>query len=253
MDTNALIRQRQQQLDQIYNPQIELIQQQKQALPGRFDARRSALEQARVNAFRDIGQTANRRGMFFSGFQPQEQARFLGERFLPGMQDIESQQEQARLGLLEQLTGIRGQRAQGMMSFQDQIQQQQQRQQEQERQFQQQRQLQQEQQRFQAGRASAGRAAAGAGQAQAAAAEVQNEIRQRVGSDGYLSPSVFASIYGTASQFGLDRFQVGQMLANRINPSHWQQYARAVGIGRGAGSLRTFQQILSGSHSLQRQ
>ena len=226
MDTDALIRQRQQQLDQIYNPQIELIQQQKQALPGRFDARRSSLEQARVNAFRDIGQTANRRGMFFSGFQPDEQARYLGERFLPGMQDIESQQEQARLGLLEQLTGIRGQRAQGMMSFQDQIQQQQQRQQEQERQFQQQRQLQQEQQRFQS-RASAGGSSGDGGQ-QGVTTRDLPQIRQSfqavAGRDGYVSPTDFREMRTEFMRRGGQGTAFDMAFRNFINPRHATDY-----------------------------
>jgi hypothetical protein len=121
MNEQQLIEQRQRQLAEVYDPQEQFIQQQKAALPGMFEGQRSSLEQAKVNAFRDIGNTAQRRGMFFSGFQPAEQARYLGERFLPGMQDITARQEQARLGLLEQLIGLRGQRAGEMTKFQEQL------------------------------------------------------------------------------------------------------------------------------------
>jgi hypothetical protein len=121
MNEQQLIEQRQRQLAEVYDPQEQFIQQQKAALPGMFEGQRSSLEQAKVNAFRDIGNTAQRRGMFFSGFQPAEQARYIGERFLPGMQDITARQEQARLGLLEQLIGLRGQRAGEMTKFQEQL------------------------------------------------------------------------------------------------------------------------------------
>jgi hypothetical protein len=121
MNEQQLIQQRQQQLAQVYDPQEQFIEQQKAALPGQFKGQKSALEQAKVNAFRDISQTANRRGMFFSGFQPAEQARYLGERYLPGLQDIDARQETARLGLLEQLIGVRSKRAGEMTNFQEQL------------------------------------------------------------------------------------------------------------------------------------
>jgi hypothetical protein len=121
MDEAALIAQRNKQLAEVYDPQEQFIMQQKAALPGQFEGQRSALEQAKVNAFRDINLGAQRQGMFFSGFRPSEQARYLGERFLPGMQDITARQEQARLGLLEQLIGLRGQRAGESTKFQEQL------------------------------------------------------------------------------------------------------------------------------------
>jgi hypothetical protein len=119
--SQELIQQRQREIESIYKPQEQFIQQQKAALPGQFDGQRSALEQAKVNAFRDVGLQAQRRGMFFSGFQPAEQARYLGEKFLPGMQDIAARQEQSRLGLLEKLIGLRTQKAGEMNTFREQL------------------------------------------------------------------------------------------------------------------------------------
>lgn len=135
MNEQQLIQQRQQQLAQVYDPQEQFIQQQKAALPGQFAGQRASLEQAKVNAFRDISHGAQRKGMFFSGFQPAEQARYLGEKFLPGMQDISARQEQGRLGLLEQLIGLRGQRAGEMTKFQEQLRQENLQRQQQEQQF----------------------------------------------------------------------------------------------------------------------
>lgn len=146
MAQNKLVQQRKQQLNQIYQPQVDLIKQQKAKLPERFEARRSALDQAKTNAFRDISQTANRRGMFFSGFQPEEQARHLGEQYLPGLQDIDTQQEDARMGLLEQLGNIRGQRAKSMVDFREQLRQEREQRAAEQRDFERRRQLQREQQ-----------------------------------------------------------------------------------------------------------
>jgi len=117
MDQNALIQQRDQELANIYNPQVQLLEQQMQALPGQFAGQRSSLEQAKINAFRDIGNQAQRQGMFFSGFKPAEQGRYLGEKFLPGLQELQVSEEQSKMGLMGQITGLRGQQAEARMTF----------------------------------------------------------------------------------------------------------------------------------------
>lgn len=117
MDQNALIQQRDQELANIYNPQVQLLEQQMQALPGQFAGQRSSLEQAKINAFRDIGTQAQRQGMFFSGFKPAEQGRYLGEKFLPGLQDLQAREEQSKMGLMGQITGLKGQQAEARMTF----------------------------------------------------------------------------------------------------------------------------------------
>lgn len=233
MNEEQLIQQRQQQLAQVYDPQEQFIQQQKAALPGQFAGQRSALEQAKVNAFRDISQTANRRGMFFSGFQPAEQARYLGEQFLPGMQDVAARQETARLGLLEQLIGLRGQRAGEMTKFQEQL-----------RQENLQRQRDQEafQQKASFQRSAGGGGGGGGGSTRTTSqpsqtatvlnnfAKSRGAITTRLesvkGGDGYISPGDFQAARRAALQMGWSADLFNRNFSRYINPSHAQDYYR---------------------------
>ena len=203
MDQQALIRQREQELSRIYNPQVQLLEQQIQALPGQFEGQRSSLEQARVNAFRDIGTQAQRQGMFFSGFRPAEQARYLGERYLPGLQDITARQEEARLGLLGQITGLRGQQAESRINFLEQLRQEQATRQEQLRreriaaqEAERERQFTAEQNRLQRAASTSGTTTGTPSQSEvlrAAAGQLSNALRGVAGPDGYVSPEDYAA------------------------------------------------------------
>ena len=97
-------------LGSIYDPQTALIQQQISQLPTQYEAQKSALEQAKINAFRDIGQTAQARGTFFSGFRPQEMARYTGERYLPALANLTAQQQQRQAQLESALQQVGAQR-----------------------------------------------------------------------------------------------------------------------------------------------
>ena len=79
------------QLAGIYDPQKTILQGQIAALQPEYEAQLSGLEQAKVNAYRDIETTARGRGMQFSGFSPEQQARYTGERYLPAVAGLKSQ------------------------------------------------------------------------------------------------------------------------------------------------------------------
>jgi hypothetical protein len=57
--------------------------------------------------------------MFFSGFQPAENARYLGEKYLPGLMEIDNQMNRERTGLLGQITGLNADRGQQMLGYYD--------------------------------------------------------------------------------------------------------------------------------------
>lgn len=103
-------------LGSVYNPEVQLINQQMAAIPGQTAAQKSALEQARVNAFRDITSQAQGRGVYFSGFRPSEEARYTGERFLPALAELEGQSMQARTSLQKALIDVNQRRQQQAMS-----------------------------------------------------------------------------------------------------------------------------------------
>lgn len=108
-------------LEEAYAPQVQGLQQQIATLPQQFEAQKSALQQAKENAFRDITKTASRGGMFFTGFTPREEARYLGEKYLPGLQMLGQQETSARQGLLGQIAGLQGQIKTGALSYMDQL------------------------------------------------------------------------------------------------------------------------------------
>jgi len=106
-------------LDGIYNPQSQFIESQIEQLPQYYGAQKASIEQAKTNAFRDIGDTAQKRGMFFSGFQPAENARYLGEKYLPGLMEVDNQMNRERQGLLGQIVGLNADRGQQMLGYSD--------------------------------------------------------------------------------------------------------------------------------------
>lgn len=105
------------QLGSIYDPQTALIKQQQAQLPGQFQAEKSALEQARVNAFKDISNTASSRGMTFSGFNPQQQAIYVGEKFLPAMANLATAQQESQYSLIQALNKINSERSQTALGY----------------------------------------------------------------------------------------------------------------------------------------
>lgn len=93
-------------LNPAFNPQRDLINQQLALIPGQTQAAKSGLEQAKVNAFRDVDTNARGRGVYFSGFRPDAQARYIGEKFLPAVANVEAQGLQQQTALQKALNEI---------------------------------------------------------------------------------------------------------------------------------------------------
>lgn len=105
------------QLGTIYDPQVALIKQQQAQIPGQYEAQKSALEQAKINAFRDISNTASARGMTFSGFNPQQQAIYVGEKFLPAMANLAKSQQESQNALTQALNKVNAERSQTALGY----------------------------------------------------------------------------------------------------------------------------------------
>lgn len=116
-----MYQERQKALQEAYAPQVQGLQQQIASLPQQFEAQKSALQQAKENAFRDITKTAARGGMFYTGFTPREEARYLGEKYLPGLQQLSAQELSTRQGLLGQIAGLQNQERLAGLSFLDKL------------------------------------------------------------------------------------------------------------------------------------
>lgn len=101
MDYETRVKQAEANLASVYKPQTDFYNKQVSSLPGVYDLQRNQLDQARVNAFRQIEQTANSRGMFFSGQPIQKQLEYNFGTFDPTMARINSEQ-QTKKSQLEQ-------------------------------------------------------------------------------------------------------------------------------------------------------
>lgn len=93
-----------------YSGQSDVINQQKAALPGKFQAQTEALGAEKTNTFRDINTGANAKGLAFSGIPIEEQARYLGTKYLPGLTNLKTQQNTEDLTLSGQLASLEGEK-----------------------------------------------------------------------------------------------------------------------------------------------
>ena len=107
----------QQAIADIYDPQEKFIQEQISGLGAQYEPQKASIEQAKVNAFRDIQKEAFKRGRFFGGFQPAEQARYLGEKYLPGLQQLSLAEQNAKQGLLGRLYDIQSKKGSDILSY----------------------------------------------------------------------------------------------------------------------------------------
>nr|DAV76463.1 MAG TPA: hypothetical protein [Caudoviricetes sp.] len=97
-------------LNPVYQGSIDVINKRRAQLPAKFDAQRSALSAERVQGFNTINNQATNRGMSFSGIPLDEQATYLSTKYLPGLQQLDYQQNEADLSLDEALAKINQER-----------------------------------------------------------------------------------------------------------------------------------------------
>lgn len=100
------------QLGAAYNPQSQLINQQIGQLDPQLTAQTSALDQAKVNAFKDITDQSNAKGVLFSGVPIDQQSTYLGEKYLPALADLKSTYQNSKNSLVGQLNTLNSQRVQ---------------------------------------------------------------------------------------------------------------------------------------------
>jgi len=72
--------------------QTDVINKQKAANAAIYDAQRAGLEGAKTKAFNQINDQATGRGMAFSGIPLNEQANYLADKYLPGIQEANARQ-----------------------------------------------------------------------------------------------------------------------------------------------------------------
>lgn len=95
------------ELDALYTPQTSVINEQLTALPAYYQAQAAGLDQAKTNAFGDITSAANARGVLYSGVPINEQAQYVGEKYLPALAGLKQQEGEGRSSLMSALAKIR--------------------------------------------------------------------------------------------------------------------------------------------------
>ena len=93
-------------LDPAYASSKDVVNKQISALPAQYDAQRSALTAAKGQGFNDINNQATGRHMSFSGIPLDEQSTDLSTKYLPGMQQADRDQNNAKLTLQGNLADL---------------------------------------------------------------------------------------------------------------------------------------------------
>lgn len=100
------------QLGSTYQPQTDLVNSQIAQLQPEQDAQQASLDQAKVNAFKDITNSANSKGVLFSGVPIDQQSTYVGTKYLPAVADLKSTFQNNKNTLLGQLNDINAKRSQ---------------------------------------------------------------------------------------------------------------------------------------------
>lgn len=106
MDYESRVKTAEANLASVYAPQTDFLNKQVAELPAAYDTMRTSADQARVNAFRGIENTANSRGMFFSGQPIQKQMEYNFGTYNPALARIDIDQKNKKTSLEQQLINL---------------------------------------------------------------------------------------------------------------------------------------------------
>lgn len=95
-----------------YQPQTDLINNQIAQLQPQQDAEQAGLDQAKVNAFKDITSSANAKGVLFSGVPIDQQSTYVGTKYLPAVANLKVTYQNNKNTLLSQINDLQAKRVQ---------------------------------------------------------------------------------------------------------------------------------------------
>lgn len=98
------------QLGSVYDPQTHQVQSQIDQLAPQQQAQQASLDQAKVNAFKDITNSANSKGVLFSGVPIDQRATYVGTKYLPAVADLNTSFNNTKNTLLGQINTIQAAR-----------------------------------------------------------------------------------------------------------------------------------------------
>lgn len=94
------------QISAAYKPQQDLIDQSITANDQSGQAQTAGIEAKKTQAFGGIDQTATDRGMAFSGFTPDAEAKYTGSTYLPALANLQNTIASTRNSLLGKKAGL---------------------------------------------------------------------------------------------------------------------------------------------------
>jgi hypothetical protein len=94
------------EIDATYKPQRDQYNKSISEVDPAQEAEVAGLESAKKDAFGQIDQTANRRGMFYAGAPIAEQQRYVGQQFLPSIANLRSKYAQQKFDLTNALNKV---------------------------------------------------------------------------------------------------------------------------------------------------
>lgn len=184
----------------VYQPQTDLVNSQIADLPNQEQATLSSLDQAKANAFRDINQSSNARGVMFSGVPIDQQAQYVGTKYLPAYAAAKEATTNAKTTLLGKINDINLQRSQNAQSTVN---------------------------TAQAAAARASTAAAKPLTQQQTSAAIRQGLGTVRGKDGYVSPQDYAQAYADWVGSGYNGAQFDNYFGDLMNPNNgYYQYAK---------------------------
>lgn len=221
------------QIGAAYAPQKALIDQSIAANDASGAAQQAGLQAKQTQAFSNIDQTATNRGMAFSGFTPDAEAKYTGSTYLPALANLQNTIAATRNNLMGKRAGLdTAANTQAFTVHQGQVNEAQKWQDTQDAAARAE-QIRQEQNAFTANQnalnrsAAASRAATSAAATKAAAvAQFNNDVangnqalKGMAGSDGYISPAAYNNAKQQWQQAGYTGVQFDHAFSGFRNPN----------------------------------
>lgn len=94
------------ELNNVYNPQRDVVNQQMQQLDPMQKSEEKGLAAAKQDAFGQITDQSNRRGLFYSGIPIAEEQKYTGATYLPALANLHGKYAQQRFNLQDALAKI---------------------------------------------------------------------------------------------------------------------------------------------------
>lgn len=95
-----------QEISSSYNPQRDVINSQIGSLDPQMQGEQQGLDAAKTDAFQQITDQSNRRGLLFSGIPISEQASYTGANYLPAVANLKAKYAQQKFNLQNALAQI---------------------------------------------------------------------------------------------------------------------------------------------------